>query len=615
MTKYLLHITFLAIGLVAVLLLSCRKEVDSLLQITAESFGGDNKLLVDGKYATWETGDLIRINGTTAEVVRNDNGHAYIPALAASDVNMALFPSTLAGTIDGEVVTINLPSEYRYKTSGGQQVLPLPMAAVSAAESPLHFRHLTGALMLTVEGNMILESITVISDKYQLSGSRTLRFDNIGGQEPVVSADASQRRVSMLFDALAVTSSVDVLIPIAAVGADNHFTIEIEARREGTRYHFHRTQTTGGALQQNVLAYTATTVIGNDSTTTGPLFSGAGEPSNPFRISSPSDLRAMVDAVNSGWKVPGAIVKASYSMCRYKLTDSIDMHGSSIVTMDTLYNGGGFDGNGFAIKNLTINSVLASDNKVYCGLFGSVRNGSVVENLILRNITLKHVGNSSVEVYLSPLCASAIMCSVVNCTVSGVTIDVSGTTGYIYYGSVIGGVSNGDVKVMGCTAKMSATVNNLANRFHYGGIIGFVDGTSKDTVISCTVINQNLSAGTSNKQIVAGGIIGKISSVNGATMIQSTTWTGNMLVNSGTSPNYVGGIVGYLVNNSGGNFLIDDSSIPTGTIETVTTGTSYLAAYIGKTERITNVTVPSDFPDGLTLICKGVTCRNIYNKE
>lgn len=598
MTKYLLHITFLAIGLVAVLLLSCRKEVDSLLQITAESFGGDNKLLVDGKYATWETGDLIRINGTTAEVVRNDNGHAYIPALAASDVNMALFPSTLAGTIDGEVVTINLPSEYRYKTSGGQQVLPLPMAAVSAAESPLHFRHLTGALMLTVEGNMILESITVISDKYQLSGSRTLRFDNIGGQEPVVSADVSQRRVSMLFDALAVTSSVDVLIPIAAVGADNHFTIEIEARREGTRYHFHRTQTTGGALQQNVLAYTATTVIGNDSTTTGPLFSGAGEPSNPFLISSPSDLRAMVDAVNIGWKVPGAI-KKTYSMCWYKLTDSIDMQGSSIVTMDTLYNGGCFDGNGYAIKNLTINSVLASDNKVYCGLFGKIRDGSVVKDLILRNITLKHVGNSSNEVYISPLCAMSPNCSIYNCTVSGVTLDITGTTGTIHSGSMVGCVKSGESKIIHCTFSGMINIQSLPGNLYLGGITGRIDENASMLIDSCTVVNQTLDIAF-GKTLHIGGLVGAISS-SCTLAVANTSWNGNMTINSGTSSYYVGGVVGRCLTNSAKLTVNCDLS---GSISTSGTGLNpYLGAFLGSASG-TGYTLPP-FPSGLTLTKDG----------
>lgn len=615
MTKQLLTITFLAIGLMAILLLSCRKEGDVLLEITAESFGGDAKLQLDGKYATWESGDLIRINGTTVEVTRNANGHAYIPATAASDVNMALFPSTLCDAISGEVVTVTLPSEYTYRTAGGQQVLALPMAAVSAAGSPLHFRHLTGALMLTVEGAMTLESITVVSDKYQLSGSRTLRFDNIGGQEPVVTSDASQRRVTMLFDAVEVSSSLDVILPIAAVGSDNHFTIEIEARREGTRYHFRRTQQSGGALAQNVMAYTATTVIGNASTTTGPLFSGSGfDEGDPFRIATPNDFRAMVDAINNDWTLPGSGNR--YRQYFYKLTDSLDLQGVTISPIDSLSIGRTFNGGGFAIKNLTITSVTGS-SEARCGLFSYLYSGCAMTNLIMRNITLKHVGVSSIPLYISPLCADARNCSISNCTVDGVTLDLSGTISEIQYGAMVGHISGNTITISNCTVKGSVAIPTLSNTLYFGGLIGRIENSGAANISQCRVDNQTVSV-VSSSQVNIGGIIGNMPAGTTAT-VSNITWNGNMSVRntSNSASSHIGGVIGRFVNNNNnGQLTISDCSL-SGTISVESNYSIYLGAYIGRVANPngSNLTLPATFPASLVLTLNGSSCDNLIGSN
>ena len=607
MTKTLLSITFLAIGLVAVVLLSCRKETDSLIEIYAESFGGDTKLMVaNDTISVWEDHDRIRINGTTAEVIRNANGHAYITATAASDVNMALFPETLYDApITSEVVSITLPAEYKYKTgAGGKQSLPVPMAAISASNSPLHFRHLTGALWLRIEDNLTLESITVISNKYQLSGSRTLRFADIEGQQPVETLDPAQRRVTMLFDAQQVTSSIDVMIPIAPVGDSNRFTIEIEARREGTRYHFRRTQNTGGALGRNILATTATTVIGNDDfTTIGKLFSGLGtDKGDPFLITCPNDLRVMVDAVNSQWTFPGNNYK--YCNCYYELTDSLDMQSITINPMDGLAEGRFFNGKGYSIKNLTIQNVVESSNS-FCGLFSHLQGGAEVKNLIMRNTTLIHSGSAN-DLYMSPICAHSGRSSVTRCTVDNVTVCLSGTMSTIHYGSMIGHIDdNITATITNCTVEGIVVMPTLSNNLHFGGIIGRIEGSGIAAINNCTVTNQTLSV-TSSKPLYVGGFIGNMASGTSAT-ISSPRLNGNIYLNSGSAVLNAGGLVGLY--NTTGQFNIDGTCTISGEIAAYSTHSTnaFLGAFIGKAASPGGITTPS-FPNNLTLTFNGDTC-------
>lgn len=590
MTKYLLTITFLAIGLLSVLLLSCQKEGGRLLEVVEDSFGSDAKLQLDGKYSTWDNGDLIRINGTTAEVVRKENGHAYIAASAASDVNMAVFPSTLCDAIGGETITVTLPSEYHYSVANGHQVLPMPMAAVSAGGSPMHFRHLTGALLLRISGTMTLESLTVSSNRYQLSGSRTLDFGNINGQTPVVADNAQQRQVTMLFDNLELDGTVDVIVPVAAVGTDNLFTVAVEARYQGSRYHYSRTQTTGGSLGQDTLAYAA---IDNVTSGTGSLlFSGSGEGNQPFLIATKNDFLVFVDAVNNHWTFRNGGGTQYGTQC-FKLTDSIDLQGATITTLNN-FTGKYFDGNGFAIKNFTINSIIVNGDAC-CGLFHSISEETTIKNLILRNITLKHVGASSTPIYASPLCAKAGNCEITNSIVNGVVLDVSGTYSDITYGGIIGYHCVGAGIISNCSVIGNQDIPNISATFNYGGLVGKKgkeSNVSTSLSISNCIVTEPSITINSSKVINSGGIIGSITS--SSVTISNTDWSGTKTINSSKAI-YAGGIVGRFVSSS---LTVNNECNPSGTITVNSDVTSYLGAYIGYANAA--ATVPS-FPSGSTL--------------
>lgn len=600
MTRHILTITFLAIGLLSVLLLSCRKETDSLLEVVADRFGGDDKLQLDGKYSVWESGDLIRLNGTTAEVVRNSNGHAYIAASAADDVNMAVFPSTLCNTLAGETVTVSLPHDYTYRTADGLQVLPMPMAAVSAGSSPLHFRHLTGALMLKISGPLVLESVTVSSDKYQLSGNRTLNFGDIGSQAPIVAANALDRQVTMHFDGTAIDGTLDVILPLAPVGADNVFTVSINARRRGTRYNYRRTQASGGSLGQNVIAYAAIDdIMGGSHTDSTYLFPGTGTLQSPFQIATPADFLLMVEAFNNQWYPTHQRTK-TYDKMYYILTDSLDMQGASIEPLISFDSNITFNGNGYAIKNLVINSRDAR-----CALFSNIENQAAVENLIMRNTTLRHTSNTNNILYLSPLCAQSGICSITNCIVDGVTLDISGTSGNLYYGGIVACCKNGTTTMNSCSVTGNfSTLNPITKTLQYGGIIGRAEESSTTLNISSCSVNVNNYSITSTNSITFGGILGYMS--YSSAVIDDCSWNGAMTLTSNNAV-IAGGMVGRCIYGSGsGIFLtVNNNCSATGSITANGTGSSYMGAYVGMANNTSHISIPGTIPDGLVMTLNG----------
>jgi len=109
-------------------------------------------------------------------------------------------------------------------------------------------------------------------------------------------------------------------------------------------------------------------------TATGPYSGGTGESHNPFRIGTAEDLNDIANYPND------------FSAC-FVLVNDIDMGGyiysTAVIAPDTSPTGGFqdtaftgvFDGNGFKITNLTIDTDGADND--YLGLFGQIDSGEV----------------------------------------------------------------------------------------------------------------------------------------------------------------------------------------------------------------------------------------------
>lgn len=566
------------------LLASCQKdEAVRWLEVTVEPYAG-SKVAVDGATATWVDGETIRINSTTAVIHRRSNNgdHAYIDATAAAAVNRALYPASLAdGALTSDAVTIHLPATYRYRTDGsGHQLLEVPLAARATDDQPLEFKHLTGALSFTIVNNIdtpiALDSLCVESDAYGLSGSRPLNFVSIGSQAPVAAASAADRKVALLFEdeTLAASASLTVVLPIAPVGADNHFTVRVSARHQGTRYTYSRSQATGGALVRNEIGY-AQTPLSTETTTTGPIFEikEIANLSCQFKIKSPSDFLLMAEAVTNQWQMPyiiGVSTPSYYNTQSYILTTDLDMTDVEISPI-TNFTGKKIDGGGHGISNLSIDG-----SNGFCGLFKSAVS-SLFCNLTLSNISLRYTNpGSGSEHHIAPLICDIRDVSIQNCTIDGVNIYTPGDQGKTCYGGMVA-YARGEDTIETSQVIHTVNISQTSGIIYYGGLLGYMDTDgSKISVNSCSVNNGSSSvSGTTN--IYFGGLIGYYATTT--LKINTFSWEGSLsATNTGSSYVRIGGLIGRAATNA---------SIGSATLCTLTGNIScicnhYIGTYAGQ---------------------------------
>lgn len=245
---------------------SCHKQPEGM-QLVAEGFGS-NKAAVQGERSYWVDGEMVSINGTDYRVNVAD-GNAYANDVEEAGSYCALYPNTLApdGATSNASVTVNIPSVYVYRTADGRQALDLPMAAYGTSNERLVFRHLTAAVTVQVVNDfgidLSVDSIVVTSNKYQISGSRTITIGNDISVDTLTTATAADRRVVVRFNGgteLKVNSgsTAEVQVPLLPVGRRNKFTVIVathNADDADMQYTFERTQGSGGALLRAQLGY------------------------------------------------------------------------------------------------------------------------------------------------------------------------------------------------------------------------------------------------------------------------------------------------------------------------------------------------------------------------
>lgn len=503
-------------ALVFLLLGACGRESSDRLELLVEPLGpaAGTKLAVQNDVqAVWTTGDCINVNGAWAEVTTTGAGQATVSGIVQREVNRACFPAGMAGSNDlsSDEVTMFLPGEYHYRTSGGAQLLDMPMAARAAVDQPLRFQHLTAALCVVIKNpvggvSLTIDRITVGSNSYQLSGSRTVNMNAIASTAAVATDNAADRQVAMLFDreALVVPAGEQrkVLIPVLPVGSDNHFTISVSARHEGSRYNYSRRQTTGGALQRNVLAYAA---VGFDSVAASPLFATTDD---KLTLRTSSDLVILSEAAAAGWTLPGSSTK--YSECNYRLANDIDMMDIAFHPIAN-YTGTLFDGDGYAISDLTIDGADG-----YCGLF-KTSFGLTIQNLTLSNVTLRHTAPTVVNqtFHLGAFVGQAgggvtmINCQLLNMYVEGAHFTSLSNT--VYLGGLVGSLNGG-----GSLTRCRVTIESVNFQFNtqncfFGNLLANTSGESQMPLVlnTCEVNNDNLTV-TSTGNMNVGGLIGRI---------------------------------------------------------------------------------------------------------
>ena len=221
----------------------------------------------------------------------------------------------------------------------------------------------------------------------------------------------------------------------------------------------------------------------------------------------------------------------------YELTADIDLTGMTVepVGDDQTPFLGTFNGNGHAIRNLTMDSEAAS-----VGLFAYIGAGGRAVNIILENadITAEDSDNTG---GIAGACAGTIE----NCSVTGTITGngtVAGLTGRLHGGTVRNCSVNVTVTASGSVA--SALIGST----NYGGPI-----TGKNDETGNVVLN-NLVRGTVSGEDYAGAVVGDMGGSSGCPL---QTFTGNVIdvAVSGEDP---GTVAGYW---SGSRPIIDSDPV------------------------------------------------------
>lgn len=199
-----------------------------------------------------------------------------------------------------------------------------------------------------------------------------------------------------------------------------------------------------------------------------------------YVLSTPEDILEMCDRVNSG----------AYNElhAKYTLSADIDMAGITMAPIGSysppilpydkrLPSAGGFcgslDGNGYAIKNITIYSPPEAEpnSGVKCGFFDTL-NQAVIENLTLENASILVSEGNDTVVSSGILAASAYSSKINYCNVSGRVFGTSGVGGLI--GEVARPISSVEYPevtgIIGCTSKAEVTAGEFV-----GGLVGIAN--------------------------------------------------------------------------------------------------------------------------------------------
>jgi hypothetical protein len=257
---------------------------------------------------------------------------------------------------------------------------------------------------------------------------------------------------------------------------------------------------------------------------------GSGTADDPYVINDASELFTIHQDLNANY-ILGADISLSSSVVW-----NFGKGWQAIGTEDNPFTGN-FDGDGFNIEYLTINSP-GNENT---GLFGYSQ-GAGLKNAILKNIHIK--GND----HTGGLAGYAENTEINNCSVEGHVVSSWG-----YIGGMLGYVSNGEVKHAWSDVAVFGGVKTTS---HIGGLIGTArDGASVHDSFSLGSVFSGGSAGG-----FAGGIAGN-----------QTTLSDNFSHAAVTGDARVGGFVGTT------NFGLISNSYSTGEVN----GNSDVGGFIG----------------------------------
>jgi hypothetical protein len=202
-------------------------------------------------------------------------------------------------------------------------------------------------------------------------------------------------------------------------------------------------------------------------------FDGEGTKNSPYQIKTSSDLTTLANLVNSG---------NSYSGIYFGLSDNIDMTETNFIPIGNQAHpfSGVFDGNGYVIKGITINS--SSE----IGLFGCT-DGATINDVGIEEVHLDGESN------IGGIVGNSKNTTITNCYTRGKT------SGNDCVGALVGYSGLGTV-IQNCFSSIQHTKANIYGSV--GGLVGYNCGTIENCYFYGTINATSFQAWTT------GGIVG-----------------------------------------------------------------------------------------------------------
>ena len=504
----------------------------SMVEVVSDRFTGSSKVCLDGLSCTWEPADPIFINGTLCEVVRHD-GKAWLRDVAVRSVNRAVYPAALAtGDLSADATSLTLPTEYHYRTdASGHQLLDVPMAARSEGDSPLCFRHLTGALCFILTDTssvpLILESLEVVSNRYQLNGPLSIDFRHIDTLTARRSSNEVRRCVRMVFnnDTLHPGATLRVVLPVAAVGADNRFVVTVRARHQGVCYKTIRGQGTGDgvdrALARNEMGYAALSI----GRKWGVFEDIVPVSDTVMLISTPHQFMLMAEAVSNEWYRPGG--NSKYNSLATEILADLDFRGDTLLAISGY--GHHFEGGGHILRNLVIRSRRDGSTTTFnCGLFAKCGNSMEVRRLTLDRVTLLHADAGAATLSMGAICGrSASRLYLRDCSVRLATVEVVAVSSAVDFGGLVGRIQSDNLVVERCALSHPELTLVPNSKVNWGGFVGYHAGTGVASVSRSSWVGS--ATITTSAEVNAGGAEGNLAA-SGRLVLSLDTLDGTLRV-------------------------------------------------------------------------------------
>ena len=267
---------------------------------------------------------------------------------------------------------------------------------------------------------------------------------------------------------------------------------------------------------------------------------GNGTVASPYELDSKEDLEWFRDYINNG--------NVTEREACAKLTDNIDLEGSAenpwtpigkSVDPNECYRGT-FDGGGFTIEGLYINTEEEQEEFEGTGLFGAIAGSEDggVKNLRVKG-TIRAIG------VIGGICGRLGSDNFISNCHSEVDIEVVGVSGNQLEVGGICGFSSSLIEYCSNTGNITISVSNVTNSTEFdtyaiGGIVGVADKVSHSYNAGTITLS-----GTNNKgEYFTGGVCGihtapaAIESCYNTGTITTSDFTGDGCIK------YIGGIVG-----------------------------------------------------------------------